>query len=214
MAKATKILRRSIHGFFQSYQSFAAAATLLAFPFSVVLLLSQSFSASSSPIIQMLSTRIHSLFNAAGFPAASQFFALLNLKLSQNLFSFLFCLPITLTFGVLAKAATILILLESPRQRITVPSFEHLLWLYRLILPTHLFNSFVILSANAAVFSLLFTAFNTLDFLHLSSDNCILALSAAGAVLYSIVLANTTVACSLATVISAMENCRGYKHRS
>jgi len=209
MAKATKIIRRSIRAFFQSYQSFAAAATLLVLPFSAVLLLSQSFVPSSSPILQMLSLRLYALFHAASFPATSQFFSLLNLKLSQTIFSFLFCLPFTLTFFVLAKAAIIQTVLESPQRRISIPSFSSLLRLYRLILPTHLFNSFVVLSANASVFSLLLISFNTLDIFGLSSDNCILGLSAASAVLYSIVLANTTVTCSLAAIISAMENCRG-----
>lgn len=203
MARAIKILRMSIHAFLQGYHFFAFASVVLAFPFASLLLFSQA-AASSSHVLRTLSSRLDNLFTAAGLPASSEFFLLLNLKFSQSLISFLSTLPFTLTFLVLAKATVIQKVLRPLRP--TASSLRLCRWLA----PTCIFNSFLLLSANAAVLSVFFLAFNALQVLRLSSDNAVLLLSAAGAVLYSIVLANTTVICSLATIVAAMQNCSGY----
>ncbi|PKA58149.1 hypothetical protein AXF42_Ash012872 [Apostasia shenzhenica] len=200
MAPAIKSLRRSISVFLDSYHSFASIATFLVFPFSASLLLSQSLS--PSPFLLTLYLRISSLFLAAGFPPSSPFFSLLNSKLSQAIFSFLSTLPFTLTFFLAAKAAIIL--------TITKPSpISSLLRLYRFLLSTHLYNTFAVLSANAAFFSIVFLAFNFADALRLHSGPVLLALSAAGAILYSIIIANATVVCNLAEVVAVSENSSG-----
>ncbi|KAJ6810747.1 uncharacterized protein M6B38_104460 [Iris pallida] len=204
MAGAIKILRMSIHALLQGYHFFAFVSAVLVFPFASLLLFSQA-SSSSSRVLRTLSSRLHNLFTAAGLPASSEFFSLLNLKFSQSLVSFLSTLPFTLTFLVLAKATVIQKVLGPPR-----PTASSSFRLCRWLAPTYIFNSFVLLSANAAVLSVFFLAFNALQVLRLSSDNAVLLLSAAGAVLYSIVLANTTVICSLATIVAAMQNCSGY----
>ncbi|EHA8592236.1 hypothetical protein COCNU_contig69378623G000010 [Cocos nucifera] len=209
MGKVIKITRRSIHAFFQSYHSFASTAALLVFPVSAATLLSQSLSLSSSPILRTISSRLRLLFDAAGFPA-SQFFSLLNFKLSQAILTFISTLPFTLIFLILAKASVIQIIKEVPRRRLAPPPLSSLLHLYPSLLLTYLSNSLVILSANATIFSILLFAFNVADILHLSSNNSILVLSAASVILYSIVIANTMVACNLAMVISAMEHRGGH----
>ncbi|PKU66408.1 uncharacterized protein LOC110115649 [Dendrobium catenatum] len=210
MGKVIKTLRKSINAFLHFYHSLASIAAILIFPFSASVILSQSLSPSYFPILRTLYHRIRLLFEAAGFPATSQFFSLLNLKLSQTIFSFTATLPFTLTLLLLAKASVILIVKEFPYKRFTPPPFSSLLRLFSFLLPTHLFNSFIILSANAAFFSIIFLVFNVVDALYISSVNVILVLSAGSAILYSIVLANTMVVCNLAIVVAAMESCGGY----
>ncbi|XP_010939058.1 uncharacterized protein [Elaeis guineensis] len=210
MGKVIEITRRSIHAFFQSYHSFATTAALLVFPVSAATLLSQSLTLSSSPILRTVSSRLRLLFEAAGFPATSQFFSLLSFKISQTILTSISTLPFTHIFLILAKASVIQIIHEFPRCRLALPPFSSLLHLYPSLLLTKLTNSLAILSANATIFSILLLVFNVADILHLSSSNSMLVLSAASAIFYSIVIANTMVACNLAIVISAMENSGGY----
>ncbi|URE32387.1 hypothetical protein MUK42_03434 [Musa troglodytarum] len=181
MGMAVWIVRRSINAFFDGYQSFTSIAALLVFPVSASVLLSQALIPfATPPLLEAISLRLWTLFQAARFPASAGFFSLLNVKLAQTVFTFVSTLPLVLTF------------------------------LLRSILRTHLFNSFVVLSANASTFALLFLVFNAVDLLGLSTSNVVLCLSAAGAVLYSVVVANTTVICNLAIVVSATDNCGGY----
>ncbi|XP_008790099.2 uncharacterized protein LOC103707406 [Phoenix dactylifera] len=210
MGKVIEITRRSIHAFFQSYHSFASTAALLVFPVSAATLLSHSLTLSSSPILRTISSRLRLLFEAAGFPATSQFFSLLNFRLSQAILTFISTLPFTLVFLILAKASVIQIIWEFPRCRLAPPPFSSLLHLYPSLLLSHLSNSLAILSVNAVIFSILLLAFNAVDILHLSSSNSMLLLSATSAILYSMVNANAMVACNLAIVISATENNGGY----
>ncbi|URE32388.1 hypothetical protein MUK42_03434 [Musa troglodytarum] len=181
MGMAVWIVRRSINAFFDGYQSFTSIAALLVFPVSASVLLSQALIPfATPPLLEAISLRLWTLFQAARFPASAGFFSLLNVKLAQTVFTFVSTLP------------------------------SSFLPLYRSILRTHLFNSFVVLSANASTFALLFLVFNAVDLLGLSTSNVVLCLSAAGAVLYSVVVANTTVICNLAIVVSATDNCGGY----
>ncbi|WOL01696.1 hypothetical protein Cni_G10413 [Canna indica] len=209
MAKAMKTLRRSFRAFFRSSHSFTATAALLVFPVSAATLLAHSL-ALSSPALHAISSRLAFLFEAAGFPL-SQFFSLLTSKLSQTLFTSAAALPFALTFLVLAKASVFLIIHGStPARRSAMPSISSLLRLYPPLALTHLLNSLFILSANAAVLSLLFLAFNVLSVLHLATSAAVLAVSASGVILYSFVLANAAVACNLATVISAADDSGGH----
>ncbi|XP_064997204.1 uncharacterized protein LOC135632518 [Musa acuminata AAA Group] len=103
MGIASKTIRRSLHAFFRSYQAFASTAALLVFPASAATLLAQSLDL-SSPVLRTISSRLAFLFDAAGFPP-SRFFSLVNIKLSQSIFTFVSTLPFTLTFLVAAKAS-------------------------------------------------------------------------------------------------------------
>ncbi|XP_072987600.1 uncharacterized protein [Typha latifolia] len=210
MAMATKIVRSSINAFFKNYHSFTSIAGFLIFPSSAMVLLSEALIPSSPSFFRIISARLRLMFEAAGFPEYSNFFAFLNLKLSQTIFSFIFTLPSTLTFLLLAKASIITIFRRSQRSQQVVPPSSKFLPLYFSLLMTHLFNSFVILSSNAAVFTLLFLLFNAVDVLGISSSTVVLFLSVAGVVLYSVVLAVTMVICNLAIIVSAMEDCIGY----
>ncbi|RZR89589.1 hypothetical protein BHM03_00017334 [Ensete ventricosum] len=210
---AVWIVRRSINAFFDGYQSFTSIAALLVFPVSASVLLSQAvIPFATPPLLETISLRLWSLFQAARFPASAGFFSLLNVKLAQTVFTFVSTLPLVLTFLLLAKASVVHVVCEGrdPRRKRGPPPLSSFLPLYRSILPTHLFNSFVVLSANASTFALLFLVFNAVDVLGLSTSNVVLCLSAAGAVLYSVVVANTTVICNLAIVVSATDNCSGY----
>ncbi|KAG6469369.1 hypothetical protein ZIOFF_074084 [Zingiber officinale] len=93
-------------------------------------------------------------------------------------------------------------------EAISIVYFYSLLLYHCSILPTHLFNSFVILSANATVLAFLFLAFNAANALSVASNSALL-LSAAGTVLYSVVIANATVICNLAIVVDAVDGCGG-----
>ncbi|KAJ0982061.1 hypothetical protein J5N97_010316 [Dioscorea zingiberensis] len=210
MGLAIKIIRRSINALFHNYHAFAATAAILILPVSASVLLSQTLAPSSFPALRNLSSRLRLLLEAAGFPASSEFFTLLNVKIIQTIFSFIFTLPFTLTFLLLAKASIVHMVHYSPRRMITPPPLSSSLRVYFALLQTHVFNSFVILSANAAVLSVLFLAFNIMDALGVSSSNAIFVFSVAGVILYSVVLANVMVVCNLAMIVSAVENCSGY----
>ncbi|KAG6469382.1 hypothetical protein ZIOFF_074097 [Zingiber officinale] len=208
---ALVIMRSSINVFFNGYQSFTSIAALLVLPVSTSILLSQAMVPLSGPVIKTISLRLSAMFLAARFPASSDFFALLNLKLSQTVFTFVATLPLVLTLLLVAKACVILVVCGGRRSRHGSPPLSAALRRYCSILPTHLFNSFVILSANAAVFAFLFLAFNAADALSVASNSALLLLllSAAGTVLYSVVIANATVICNLAIVVAAVDGCGG-----
>ena len=217
MEKSRKIIRRSIFTFLQNYNHFTSKAALLALPFSASILISQallvpsfnsSSSSSSSSLLPTIYARLNNLFDAAGFPKSSEFFTILSQKLSQTIYSSIFTLPFTLSFFLISKAYVIQSLnAPKPASR---PSFSSILSLYNPLFLTYVSNSLLILSANATVFTLLFFAFNVLEGLGLNSPNRILFLSAAGAVVYSIVLANALIICNLAMVLSGVEKLGGY----
>uniref|UniRef100_A0A1D1ZBG6 Succinate-semialdehyde dehydrogenase [NADP(+)] 1 n=1 Tax=Anthurium amnicola TaxID=1678845 RepID=A0A1D1ZBG6_9ARAE len=210
MEETRRILRRSAHAFLSEYQAVAATAALLVFPFSASVLLSQALAPSSSPLLGAIRSRVATLFAAVtgSPPASSELFSFLGLKFSQTIFSVAFTFPFTLTFLVLAKASVIQLVCGRVRRRGPSPL---LLRLYHPLLQTHLCNALLVLSANGAVFSLLFLAFNAADALALAPGGpLVLCLSAAGAVLYSVVLANALVACNLAVIVSGVEGCGGY----
>lgn len=212
MEKSYKIIRKSIYTFLQNYQYLTSILAFLILPYSASILVSQalissSSSSSSSSLFPTIYARLKTLFDAAGFPPSLQFFIILNQKLSQTISSCLFTLPFTLTFLLISKSFIIQSLNKNNNNK---PNST--LSIYYPILITYIYNSFLILSANATVFTLLFFAFNfleqTLDFYY--SSTSILILSASGAVLYSIVIANTLIICNLALVLSGIEKCSGY----
>ncbi|KAK2655642.1 hypothetical protein Ddye_008694 [Dipteronia dyeriana] len=198
MEKPTKIMRKSIYTFLQNYEYLTTTAAVVVFPFSVSVLLSQAILPSSWWIYN----RVRTLFHAAGFPQSSELFNILSLKLSETISCSIFTLPFTLTFLLVAKAS-IIQALKNPN---SPPCFSSVLSLFNPLLFTYICNSFLILSANATVLSLLFLAFNFLEGSGFSS----LFLSAAGAVVYSIVVANALIICNMALVLSGMERCGGY----
>ncbi|KAM0862320.1 hypothetical protein ACQ4PT_045325 [Festuca glaucescens] len=203
--RAGRVLRAAVVAFFDGYHCFSPVAAILALPFSAAVLASQAM-APSSPALRGASSRLREMFHAAGFPPSS-FFALLNGKLSQTLFTFAATLPFALTFLLLAKACVAAVLApDAPRRRrMSLPRGAAVARAYPALLATHLFGSFVMLSANAAVFSLLFLVFGAADLLGFTSTASTLALSAAGAIAYSVAVGVATVVCNLALVVAAME---------
>lgn len=204
---AFRIVGSSINVFFDNYSHFTSIATLLVFPASVAsLIVSQVLVPLSEPLVRAISLRLSALFRAARFPSSSPLFAILNVKLSQTVFSFVSTLPFTVTFLIAGKASVICVVFGGRRRSRRPVSVS--LSLCRSVLLTYLFNSFLMLSVNAAVFAFLFVVFNAAELLGLSDAGgpSLLLLSAAGAVLYSVVIANATVVCSLALVVSAVTN--------
>lgn len=210
MDEAYRVLRSSVYAFCHGYHFFVSIAALFALPVSASILLSQTYITYSPFSLHLITSRFHSLFHAAGFPASSKLFSILSLMLSQTIFSTILTLPFTFTFLLLAKASIILIIREFPYRKNSPPPFPSLLNLYCPLLLTHLFTSFIILSANASIFALLFLAFSAAELIGLSSTNSLLLVSVAGAVLYSVVIANAVVTCNLAIIVSAMEKGSGY----
>ncbi|XP_040987637.1 uncharacterized protein LOC121235354 [Juglans microcarpa x Juglans regia] len=205
---SSKIIRRSVYTFLQRYHYFTSTAALLAFPFSVSVLLSQAYVPSSSTLLPTIYNRLRTLFDAAGFPSSLEFFTVLNQKLSETIFSSILTLPFTLTFLLITKASIIQALKQN--KPTFPPTFSSVLTLYNPLLLTHFCNSLLILSVNATLFFLLFFAFNCFQGFGFSSPNFLLLLSAAGTVLYSIILANAIIVCNLAMVVSGIERCGGY----
>lgn len=207
MGKTSTVLRRSIFSFLQNYHYFTSTPSLLAFPFAISTLLSQSL-VSSSSLFLSVHGRLSSLFLAAGFPPSSELFTILSLKLSQTILTFLFVCPFSFSFLLLAKASVIkAVAHHKPAQQ---PSFSSWIHLFSPLLITQLCNSLVVLAANATCFFLLVILFNFLDVLGLSSHRSQLLLSAMGAVIYSVILANAYITCNLALVSSGMDKRGGF----
>ncbi|KAJ3675573.1 hypothetical protein LUZ60_004615 [Juncus effusus] len=204
MVSGIKILRRSLHAFFKNYHLFTSIASLILLPFSLTLLLSQSLLfIPKSPLNSAIFSRFQLIFASAGFPSKSPFFALLNSKLSQSIFSFFVTLPFALTSLLISKAYIIKIIIRPPSNPTEIQ-------LYKSLLHTHIFNSLAILSSNAAFFSLFFLFFNTFGALSLTSNHIVFTLSALGVIFYSIFLAKTYVVCNIASVITGSEKLSGY----
>ncbi|KAE8776636.1 hypothetical protein D1007_50752 [Hordeum vulgare] len=220
--KAGRVMRAAVAAFFNGYHCFSPVAAMLALPFSAAVLASQAVATSpSSPsgaVLRGVSSRLRGMFHAAGFPPSS-FFALLNGKLSQTVFTYAATLPAALTFLLLAKACVAGVLrADDPaareqrrrRGRVSLPPWGAVARAYPALVATHLVGSFAMLSANAAAFSLLFLAFGAADLLGCTSRASTLALSAAGAIAYSVAVGVATVVCNLAVVVAAMEErCAG-----
>ncbi|GJM95356.1 hypothetical protein PR202_ga12079 [Eleusine coracana subsp. coracana] len=217
MGRARKVMRASVSAFFDGYHCFTSVAALLALPFSAAAL-AASAAAPSSALLHGVAFRLRAVFAAAGFPSDSAFFSLLEAKLSQTVAAFAFALPFSLTFLLLAKAAVAAMLRDddhSPptrRRRLNVlPPCAAVARAYPALVATHLFNAFVMLSANAAAFSLLLLGFGAADLLGVdaaSRPRTSLALSAAGAAVYSLAIGVATVVCNLAAIAAAMERGR------
>ncbi|WCJ35901.1 hypothetical protein M5689_017128 [Euphorbia peplus] len=209
MEKSSNILRKSTHYFLVNYHYFTSISSFLALPFSIAILLSQFLflpsSSSSSSLFSAVFNRLHNLFEAAGLPSSFDLFTILNLKLSQTLTSFIFALPFTFTFLLLSKSSVIQIFTHSHPS--SSPSFSTLLSIFNPLLLTYICNSFLIVSANATAFSFLFLSFNFLQGFGFSSP---LLLSAAGAVVYSVILANAIIISNLALVLSGSERFGGF----
>ncbi|XP_014507329.1 uncharacterized protein LOC106767028 [Vigna radiata var. radiata] len=209
MEVSCKILRRSTHSFLRNYHYFTSTAAFLAFPFSASILLSQAVAPTPSSLLPQIYTRLRILFDAAGFPSSSQLFTILNLKVSQTITSSILTLPFTLTFLLVAKAFIIQAL--NHNKPTFQPSFSSVLSLYKPLLHTYFCNCFLILSANATTFGLMFLAFSFVErFGYSSPGNLILFMSVAGAVLFSVILANALVICNMALALSGMEGHGGY----
>ncbi|MCL7050471.1 hypothetical protein MKW94_026962 [Papaver nudicaule] len=204
MESKMNIFRKSFHTFFRNYQYFTFSVALILLPASVFVLLTQAVEFFSSyPLLITIQIRLDSLFNAAGFPPSSHFFFLLNLKLSQTITCSIFSLPFTLSFLLIAKSAVIQALHRKT-------PYSSVFTLYNPLLLTHLCNSFVIFSAHAVGLCFLFVLFNSFSAFGYSSTDSAFFLSAGGAVVYSLILANTLIICNLALVVAGMENCGGF----
>ncbi|KAJ1265980.1 hypothetical protein BS78_08G115700 [Paspalum vaginatum] len=214
--RATRVMRAAVSAFFAGYHCYTSVAALLALPFSAAVMASEA-AAPSSALLHGAAARLRAVFAAAGFPP-SPFFALLEAKLSQTVFTFAATLPFALTFLLLAKACVAAMLRDQDgdgRQRrraaAVLPPCRAVARAYPAVVATHLLNAFLMLSANAAVFSLLLLAFGAADLLGLTSHSWMLALSAAGAIVYSLAIGVATVVCNLAVIVAATEpGCAGH----
>jgi hypothetical protein len=231
MGGVGKMVRAALHAFIRHYHP---AASLLALPFSAAALLSRTHPAVLGAS-HLLSRRLRRALVAAGFPPASQLLFLLSHRLSQRACASLAAAPFALSFLLLAKACAVHRCCDcSPppphatqccRRRNESGTFAQLLRSsYPAMACTQLANCLALLLANAAVFSALLAAFNAAEAMHLlgaapqptstsspGSGRAVLALSAAGVIVYSVALANASAACNLATVVAAAEG-RGGAH--
>ncbi|KAK9066566.1 hypothetical protein SSX86_013889 [Deinandra increscens subsp. villosa] len=196
MESTIKIIRTSIHTFLHHY-NFFTATSILALPFSVSILISSSL----LPDSLSLHSRLLSLFNAAGFPPESEFFSVLNRKLSQTISSSVLVLPFSLSFLLIAKAFVIQSL-NTQKPRVSIAGIVNsVTGIFNSILQTQIWNTLIIISANATCFWVLFIAFNCLKNLHIPT----LFFTVAGGIVYSIVITNALITCNLALILSGME---------
>lgn len=204
MERTRKTLRKSLHFFLQNFHFFTTIPALIAFPFSISILLSQSLLPFSS-LLPSIQNRLFALSYAAGFPSYSQFFILLNVKISQTITSSILVFPFTLYFLLISKSLTINFLKD--HQKTPSNSIFHT---YMPMLATQVCNLFLIVAANSTCFAFFFISFNLLKDFELSSPTLILLLSSFGAILYSIILANTIIISNLALILSGVEQSGGY----
>ncbi|KAH1074579.1 hypothetical protein J1N35_026907 [Gossypium stocksii] len=205
MEKSTTFLiRRSIYTFLQYYHYFTATAAILALPYSLSVLVLQFF-VPSSPLLPSIHNHLKAIFMAAEFLPSPDFFRVLSFKISKTISSLMFDFPFTLSFFLVAKASIIHFL--NHHHTPTSPTLlSSVLSLYKPLLSTFICNFFVLLSANSTAFCLLFFGFHLFNgFGFSSSSNWLLFMSAAGAVLYSVILANALTICNLALLSSGME---------
>ncbi|TVU03104.1 hypothetical protein EJB05_51374, partial [Eragrostis curvula] len=219
VGRAGKVMRASVSAFFDGYHRFSSVAAMLALPFSAAVLASEA-AAPSSSALRAVAARLRAVFAAAGFPP-SAFFALLEAKLAQTetVVTFAFALPSALTFLLLAKATVAAMLRDddddasSPAQATArwrrklalaaLPSCGAVARAYPALVATHLLNAFLMLSVNAAVFSLLLLAFGAADLLGAGATSGFW-----NAATYSLAVGVATVVCNLAVVVAAMERGR------
>ncbi|XP_059452195.1 uncharacterized protein LOC132182856 isoform X2 [Corylus avellana] len=204
MERAGKIIRLSIFTFLKDFQYFTTTPVLLMLPFSASVLLSQALFPSSSPPSSIIHVHFKSLFHAAGFPPSWLFVSLLNLNLSQTIFSYVLSLPFILSSLIIAKAFVIQALSDHNRNHKVhnhKPPFSSFMSLYKPLLITHLCNLILNMTINMA-------AFNTIRACVLFSNNPIF-LVVITTVFYTI-LANMVVVCNLALVVAGMGSCNGY----
>ncbi|CAL4892036.1 unnamed protein product [Urochloa decumbens] len=209
MGSAGKVVRMALHAFFRHYHPWSSAASLLALPFSAAALLSRSHPALLAPS-SSLSRRLRRALVAAGFPPASQLLFLLSHRLSHRACAFLAALPFSLSFLLLAKACAVHCCSPQRRPRPAAAAAELVRASYPAMARTQVVNCLAVLLANAAVFAALLAAFNAAGALNLldsggGGDRAVLALSAAGVIVYSVAMANASAVCNLATVIAAAE---------
>ncbi|CAI9266808.1 unnamed protein product [Lactuca saligna] len=197
-----KIIRTSIHTFLQSYNHFTIAS-LLTLPFSLSILLLSSLSPDFISLQHTIHFRLQSLFDATGIPISSQIFSTFNLKLSQTITSAILLLPFTFSFLLFTKT---FIIQSFNTHNKKSSSFSGI---YNSILQTQLWNTFLIMSANATSFWVLFIAFNCLEKM-LSSSTLVVLFSMVGGIAYSVVIANTMIICNMALVLSGMETQGGF----
>ncbi|XP_059639797.1 uncharacterized protein LOC132282204 [Cornus florida] len=205
MEKPVKIMRRSIYTFLQYYQYFTTRPVLLIIPFSASVLLSQAVFASSPPPLLIIHGCYNSLFHTLRFSSPSQFVSLLNLNLSQTIFTSVFILPFALTSLVIAKSFIIQALIHH-KSSLPLPS-SSFRPVYKPLLLTQLCNLVLIIIVNVIAFSVLFLVFQSLDAFGFSTNN-LLVLVSAKTVFYSFI-ANAGVICNLALVVAGVENCIG-----
>ncbi|GMJ05779.1 hypothetical protein like AT5G61340 [Hibiscus trionum] len=203
--QATTIMRRSIYTFLQNYHYFTATSAALAFPYALSVLVSQFF-VPLSPLLPPIHSHLRAVFMAAEFPPSSNFFTVLSFKISQTVSSSIFALPFTLSFFLLSKASIIhLFKHNSPS------SFSSISSLYKPLFSTFICNFLLLLAANSTAFSILFFGYHFVNGFGFSlSPNWLTFMSATGAVVYSMIVANAIIVCNLALVSSGMENSGGY----
>ncbi|XP_051115580.1 uncharacterized protein LOC127240791 [Andrographis paniculata] len=203
---STKIIRTSIFSFLQNFHYFTSAPPLLAFPYAASALLSQSI-ITSSPLLPLARARLMALFLAAGFPPSSRLFAFLNLSLSQSVLTSLLVSPFSLSFLLLSKGSVISALSCCKFKQAEQSSASYWISIFNALFITQLCSTLVILAANAVCFFTASLLFNFFDIVGFYSPGPLLFLSA---VVYSIILANAYIVCSLALVQSGMERRGGF----
>lgn len=194
MEKASNIVRSSVHSFFTSYDTFASIATVLILPSSASTLLFSALtpSSSSSTFLQLIPARKPQIFD--------DFY----LKFSHTILSFLAALPFALTSLSLAKASIILAARELHHHKQSSFPISSSFHLYRPLAITQLFNSFLILSANALLFLIISLLLSVAELLGFNSTGII----AIGITAYSTIIANVYVICNLSNIVVAMEDCK------
>ncbi|KAL6842197.1 hypothetical protein ACP4OV_028176 [Aristida adscensionis] len=210
---AGEVVRAALHAFFRHYHPAASVAPLLALPFSAAALLSRSHPALLAPS-RALSARLRGVLVAGGFPPASQLLFLLSHGLSRRACAFVVSLPFSLSFLLLARACAVRCCSAPSRRRRDQPPpaavvvREAMRASCPAMARTQPVNCLVLLLANAAVFATVLAAFNAAAALRLlgsGGGRAVLALSAAGVIVYSVALANAATVCNLATVVAAAE---------
>ncbi|KAI9086402.1 hypothetical protein K1719_031486 [Acacia pycnantha] len=215
MGFSGKILRRSVHSFLQNYHYFTSVSAFLALPFSVSILSRAFVPSSSSSLFTQISFRLTTLFDAAGFPSSSssssQMFALFIDKASETIASSIFTLPFTLTLFIIAKASIFHALKQPHKRDFSAFSLTSMMIsLYKPLLKTCISGSLLIFSVISTSYCLMFFASGVIEGLDYTSPDTLFLVTACGAVLFSVLLANALIISNMAMAVSGMEGHGGY----
>ncbi|XP_077209874.1 uncharacterized protein LOC143845426 [Tasmannia lanceolata] len=203
---ALEILRETIRILRFNSIGFMVIVAVLICPISAIILsnalVNQSF-------VKRLSIRLLLIARSSGLPLNH----IVNQscqRLSEMVVSHIFCFPLFISFSLLSKVAIVysVACTYSGRKVVTSKFFAVVIKIWRRVFSTYLWVCMMVVGCLVLFLVLLVTVCNTFAMLGFPSE-LILYPAFVVAVVFSVVFAHTIIVCSLASVISVLEEVSG-----